>query len=128
MPPVPPDHVVQTLADADVGLCLIQPACLSYRADDAQQALRVHRWPACRCWAATSPIIGRFIEQWDVGRAVDPEDVDAIAAGAPAMLEPEANGAFREAAARACREIAWEHEQDKLIAVYREVLPLPDAP
>jgi hypothetical protein len=44
------------------------------------------------------------------------------------MLEPGPNGAFREAAARAGREIRWEDERDKLIAVYRQVLPLPDAP
>jgi glycosyltransferase involved in cell wall biosynthesis len=127
VPPVPPDQVVQTLADADVGLCLIQPACLSYRLTMPNKLFE-YTLAGLPVLGSAFPVIGRFIEQWEVGRAVDPENIDAIALALTAMLEPEANGAYREAAARAGREIDWKQEQDKLIAVYREVLPLPDAP
>jgi glycosyltransferase involved in cell wall biosynthesis len=127
VPPVPPGEVVQTLADADVGLCLIQPVCLSYRLTMPNKLFE-YTLAGLPVLGSDFPVIGGFIDKRGIGLAVDPEDVEAIAEALSGMLEPGTNGIYREAAARAAREIDWKDEQAKLIAVYRQVLPLPDAP
>lgn len=126
VPPVPSGDVVRTLADADVGLCLIQPACLSYELTMPNKLFE-YVLAGLPVLGSDFPIIGRFVEERGVGLVVDPEDVEAIAAALREMLDPAANAEFRAAAARASREITWATERDKLVEVYREVLPFAEA-
>jgi glycosyltransferase involved in cell wall biosynthesis len=124
--PVPSEQVVATLAAADAGLCLIQPACLSYRLT-LPNKLFEYVLAGLPVLGSDFPVIGGFIERWGVGLTVDPTDPEAIGAALEAILEPEANARHRAAAAAAAEQIRWEDEREKLVRVYRETLPLPEA-
>jgi glycosyltransferase involved in cell wall biosynthesis len=126
VPPVPSSEVVSTLSSSDVGLCLIQPICLSYRLTMPNKLFE-YVLAGLPVLGSDFPVIGEFIRTGGAGRVVDPEDVEAIARALDEMFDPATNAALREATARAAGTIHWEDERDKLVRVYRQVLPLPDA-
>ncbi len=122
VPPVPPSDVVRTLADSDVGLCLIQPACLSYVLTMPNK-LYEYTLAGLPVLGSDFPVIGQFVRERGIGLTVDPEDIDAIAAALRELLDPVRNAEFRAATASAAAEIDWNQEESKLIEVYRELLP-----
>jgi glycosyltransferase involved in cell wall biosynthesis len=122
VPPVPSGDVVGTLAAADVGLCLIQPVCLSYRLT-LPNKLFEYVLAGVPVLGSDFPVIGDFLREREAGLTVDPEDVDAIAAALVEMLEPARQSELRRATAEAAASISWRSERQKLVEVYRAVLP-----
>jgi glycosyltransferase involved in cell wall biosynthesis len=115
--PVAPEEAPSVLADADVGLALIEPACLSY---EMTLPNKLYEYAAAGLPVLCSeiPVLAREVREHGIGAVADPADPAAVAAALRAMLEPEANARFREAARLLAAEATWTQEREKLAAVY----------
>ena len=118
---VAPGRVVERLAGADVGLCLIEPICLSYELT-LPNKLFEYAAAGLPILATDLPTIADTVRTWDAGEVVPHDDPGAVAAGlARLLLDPEryrraAHGARALAAAN-----PWSHERDRLAEVYARV-------
>ena len=120
-PPVPPSDVVRALADADAGLVLFQPNCLSHRLVLPNKLFEyVHA--GLPVVGSDLPMIARFVSEHGVGATVEPTDVHAIADALRHVLEPRRHEELRAAARRAAETVTWEREGEVLADVYRDVL------
>jgi glycosyltransferase involved in cell wall biosynthesis len=115
--PVAPGDAPSVLADADVGLALIEPACLSY---EMTLPNKLYEYVAAGLPVLSSevPVLAREVREQGVGEVADPAYPAAVAAALRAVLEPEANARFCEAAQRLAAEATWTEERKKLAAVY----------
>jgi glycosyltransferase involved in cell wall biosynthesis len=115
--PVAPEQAPTVMGDADVGLALIEPACLSYRMTLPN---KLYEYAAAGLPVLSSdvPVLAREVRRHGIGAVADPADPLAVAAALRALLDPEANARFRAAAKRLAREAVWEKEREKLTAVY----------
>jgi glycosyltransferase involved in cell wall biosynthesis len=116
---VTPAELIQTIREADVGLALIQPVCLSYRMSLPN---KVFEYVAAGLPVLGSdlPAISELVNEHRIGLLAEPGEVEDVAAKLGEMLEPERNGAFRDAAREAAGVLNWEREAERLAAVYRE--------
>jgi glycosyltransferase involved in cell wall biosynthesis len=116
---VTPAELVQTIREADVGLALIQPVCLSYRMSLPN---KVFEYVAAGLPVLGSdlPAISELVNEHRIGLLAEPGEVEDVAAKLGEMLEPERNGAFRDAAREAAGVLNWDREAERLAAVYRE--------
>jgi glycosyltransferase involved in cell wall biosynthesis len=114
---VAPGEAPAVLADADVGLALIEPACLSY---EMTLPNKLYEYVAAGLPVLSSdvPVLAREVRAHGVGAVADPADPAAVAAALRSLLEPEANARCRAAAVRLAAETVWERENEKLAAVY----------
>ena len=119
--PVPPERLLATLGDADVGLALIEPVCLSYRLT-LPNKLFEYALAGLPVLGSDLPMIASFIDEHGLGTTVDPGDPAAIAAALTEILEPERNQRYREAAARSAAALDWSSEREILTRTYREAL------
>jgi glycosyltransferase involved in cell wall biosynthesis len=115
--PVAPQEAPTVLADAGVGLALIEPACLSY---EMTLPNKLYEYVAAGLPVLSSdvPVLAREVRDQGIGTVADPADPAAVAAALRAVMEPEANARFRTAAARLAEEATWQREREKLAAVY----------
>lgn len=115
--PVAPEEAPAVLGDADVGLALIEPACLSY---EMTLPNKLYEYVAAGLPVLSSdvPVLAREVREHGLGAVADPADPAAVAAALRSLLRPEANARCREAARRLAAETVWEREQEKLAAVY----------
>lgn len=116
---VSPDELIETIREASVGLALIQPICLSYRMSLPN---KVFEYVAAGLPVLGSdlPAISALVNEHRIGLLAEPGEVDDVAAKLGEMLEPDRNGAFREAAREAFGILNWSREAEQLAAVYRE--------
>ena len=116
---VTPAELIQTIREADVGLALIQPVCLSYRMSLPN---KVFEYVAAGLPVLGSdlPAISELVNEHRIGLLAEPGEVEDVAAKLGEMLEPERNGAFRDAAREAAGVLNWDREAERLAAVYRE--------
>jgi glycosyltransferase involved in cell wall biosynthesis len=122
VPPVPPDSVAPTLAQADLAAVLITSASVSeYRSIPNKFFEAV---------AAGLPIvfslipeIKRMDDQYDLGLACDPTNPKDIAEKIEQMLQPENLTRYRENILLLRDALNWETEQEKLIAIYENIFP-----
>ena len=115
---VPPDRVVGEIAAATAGLALIQPSCLSYSLS-LPNKLFEYLAAGLPILAADVPTIREFAARNRVGVVVAPDDLEAIAAGMLAIVDPERNRRLREAVAEAGTRLTWERESTLLTQAYR---------
>jgi glycosyltransferase involved in cell wall biosynthesis len=108
------------LADADVGLALIQPSCLSYELT-LPNKLFEYTAAGVPVLGTRLPMIDDFISRHGVGMTAAPGDVGDVAAKLRAMLEPDANARMREAARRAAATLTWAGEQELLATAYGQL-------
>jgi glycosyltransferase involved in cell wall biosynthesis len=115
--PVPPDRAGDVLADADVGLALIQPACLSYELTLPNKVFEYCK-AGLPVLATDLPVLGEFVREHGIGLTAKPGDRAGLARQLAAILGPEANEDFRAAARGLGRELTWESEREGLVAAY----------
>jgi SAM-dependent methyltransferase len=121
-PAVPQEQLVAAIADADFGLMLIQPICLSYELT-LPNKLFEYAAAGLPVLGSDLPVIGQMVEEHGLGRVVPPTDVAQIA---QAMRELSDLGVGSEIGGRVrafAQANTWEHERGALEAVY-----LPQAP
>ena len=119
--PVSPSEVVEAIRGADVGLALIQPACLSYELT-LPNKLFEYVAAGVPVLGSDLPAIADFIETRGVGLVTDPLDPDRTAEALREILRPERSADFREAAQRAAADETWGRESTTLARVYIEAL------
>jgi glycosyltransferase involved in cell wall biosynthesis len=115
--PVAPGEAPAVFGDADVGLALIEPACLSY---EMTLPNKLYEYVAAGLPVLSSdvPVLAREVREHGVGTVADPADPAAVAAALREVVEPEANARYRAAARRLASEATWEREREKLAAIY----------
>jgi len=117
--PVPPDRAADVLADADLGLALIQPACLSYELTLPNKLFEyVHA--GLPVVGTNLPVIRTFIDDYGVGVTVRPGDGADLAEKVQALLDPETNAVFRARVRQAALGLSWSAERRLLESAYRE--------
>ena len=119
--PVPPSEAPLVLRDADVGLALFQPTCLSYRLG-LPNKLAEYAAAGVPQVSSNLPVMADFVETHRVGVLADPSDPRDIAAAVRRSLVPERNAAMREAALRSADQFRWPSERARLRAVYSRAL------
>jgi glycosyltransferase involved in cell wall biosynthesis len=116
---VSPDELIETISEASVGLALIQPICLSYRMSLPN---KVFEYVAAGLPVLGSdlPAISALVNEHRIGLLAEPGEVGDVAAKLAEMLEPERNGAFRDATRTAAAELHWDREAQRLADEYRQ--------
>jgi glycosyltransferase involved in cell wall biosynthesis len=115
--PVPPERAAEVLADADLGLALIEPVCLSY---EMTLPNKLYEYVAAGLPVLSSevPVLAAEVREHDLGLVVDPADPAAVAAAIEVMVDPVAQVRYREGAERLAAEAFWGKEQSRLIDLY----------
>jgi len=112
---IPNDELLGWTAAADIGLCNIVNASLSYYTT-LPNKLFEYIMAGVPVIGSDSPEIGRVIREEGVGEVSDPEDPEALAAAARKILaDPER---YRAATVGAREHYHWGIEQQKLLALY----------
>jgi glycosyltransferase involved in cell wall biosynthesis len=112
---IPNDELLGWTAAADVGLCNIVNASLSYYTT-LPNKLFEYIMAEVPVIGSDSPEIGRVIREEGVGEVCDPVDPEALAEAARRILaDPEP---YRAATRRARERYHWGIEQQKLLDLY----------
>jgi glycosyltransferase involved in cell wall biosynthesis len=119
--PVPPQRVVEEIAQATAGVALIQPACLSYELSLPNKVFE-YLAAGLPILASDVPVIAELVERYGVGLVVAPDDPEAIAAAMTAIVEPRRNDELRAAARETSARLSWEREAEGLVRTYREAV------
>ena len=118
--PVAVEDGWRVISEADVGLALIQPSCLSYELT-LPNKLFEYTAAGVPVLGSRLPMISDFISSHGVGLTAAPGDVSDVAAKLRAMLEPEANERMRAASRTAAAELTWAAERERLASAYEEL-------
>ncbi len=116
-PPVPPTEVAEAIADADIGLVLIQPTSLSHRMS-LPNKLFEYLAAGLPVVATDLPVMGPLVRDEGLGEVVAPGDVAAIADAMLRLANPERNARVRDRVGEFRRRVSWEQERRVLEAVY----------
>ncbi|HLT96507.1 MAG TPA: glycosyltransferase family 4 protein [Acidimicrobiia bacterium] len=116
--PIPNHELLHWTASADVGLCNIVNASLSYYTT-LPNKLFEYMMAEVPVLGSDSPGIGRVVAETGVGEVIDPVDPEAIAAATRKILaDPEP---YRAACRRARNRYNWQVESEKLLSVYERL-------
>jgi len=106
---VAPERVLEAAGEADVGLVLIEPICLSYRMS-LPNKLFEYVAAGVPVLGSDLPEIGRLIGEHGIGLVAQPDQVADIASKLTEMLRPERSREFRLAVRRAAEQLSWQRE------------------
>lgn len=116
---VPSAQVPQTLADADVAVVYVRPICLSYLYSLPNKLFEsIHA--GLPIVAADLPDTAEVVRRYGVGEVFDARTPADLAAAIRAVLADP--GHYRRAAVAAARDLTWEHEAARMVALYDRVL------
>jgi glycosyltransferase involved in cell wall biosynthesis len=113
--PVAPREVVDAIAGAAAGLCLIQPVCRSYELS-LPNKLFEYLAAGVPVLCSDLPVMACVIGANGLGEIVDQADPEAIAAGARRLLCADRD--LRDRVLRFGRAHLWEDEAGKLARLY----------
>jgi glycosyltransferase involved in cell wall biosynthesis len=120
---VPPDAVVPTVAQGDLGLCLFQGGHLSYYWTLPNKFFE-YLHAGVPVLASDFPETKRLVDQYEVGAVCDPGDPADIARKVNDLLSrPDDLARMRDNALKAAQELNWEHERERLVGLYRRLVP-----
>lgn len=121
VPPAAVHNVAPTLAQAHAAAVLIASGATSYHL-----ALPNKFFEAVAAGlpiiASPIPEVKALVERYDLGVLCDPTDPAAIAAAIQTLLQPDNYARYRANAQCARAELTWEHEEQKLVALYARLL------
>lgn len=121
--PIPNDELLYYTASADVGLCVIRGQSLSYRWSMPNKLFE-YMMAGIPVVASDFEEMGRVVREEGVGTVCDPDDPESIAVAVRAIVDdPEAAARFRAATRVAISRYNWDHEEQKLLALYRRLEP-----
>jgi glycosyltransferase involved in cell wall biosynthesis len=125
-PPVPHQEVVRVAAQADIGLVMIKPSCLSY-----EYALPNKLFECLHAGlpmvASDLPELRRVVLGEEVGLVCDHDDPGSIAEAVKAIIaDPELSEKMRLCAITAAETYTWDREREYLFGVYRRLGLLRD--
>jgi len=117
LPPVGPDAVLDAIADAGIGLMLIQPACLSYELT-LPNKLFEYTAAGLPILASDLAVIGPLVRAEGIGEVVPATNVELIAGAIERLLDPAVNARLRERVRSFAARNTWESERRALERVY----------
>lgn len=121
VPPVPPDSIAPTLAQAHVALVLVESDSLSHH-----YALPNKFFEAVAAGIplviAPTPEVERLVKEYDIGLTCNAHDPLSIADAVRTVLEPDNYQRLKANVQRARSEITWANEEQKLFAIYEGLL------
>ena len=121
--PIPNDELLYYTASADVGLCVIRGQSLSYRWSMPNKLFE-YMMAGIPVVASDFEEMGRVVREEGVGTVCDPDDPQSIAGAVRAIIDdPDAEARFRAATRVAITRYNWNHEEQKLLALYRRLEP-----
>jgi glycosyltransferase involved in cell wall biosynthesis len=118
---VPSSAVVDEIADADIGLALIQPVCLSYELS-LPNKLFEYAAAGLPIVASDLPVLGPLVREEGIGEAVPPSDIDSIVRAMRRLSDPAGNREVRERVRSFCERVTWDGERHALEKVYSSLL------
>ncbi|MFA5891157.1 MAG: glycosyltransferase family 4 protein [Actinomycetota bacterium] len=120
---VPHAQLVGVLATGDIGFALIKNFCLSYYLS-LPNKLTEYIHAGLPVVASDFPEMRSVVEGNQVGIVCDPSDPAAIARSVNELLaDTEGLERMKANARAAARELNWELESKRLLAIYRELIP-----
>jgi glycosyltransferase involved in cell wall biosynthesis len=120
VPPVHPDSVAPTLAQADIGVVTITSLSLSYHLSLPNKFFESIA-AGLPLIVSGIPELARMVEQYDIGLVCDPSDPADIAAKVSTLLQPDNLARYKANVERARQELNWANEEKKLVAVYQRI-------
>lgn len=117
-PPVPPAQLPAALAEATMGLCLIQPVCRSYELT-LPNKLFEYAAAGVPVLASDMPTMASLVRKHDLGEVVPAADAHAIAAALERLAQPQRRSTAAQHARTFARANDWASEAATLSAVYR---------
>lgn len=121
VPPVSPQAVANTLAQADIGVALFTLDALNYRFAMPNKLFE-YIAAGLPILVGQAPDIAQVIEEFQLGIVCNEKDPKAIAEGILQLLEPENHRRFRRNVIKARQTLCWETEEEKLISLYENIL------
>jgi glycosyltransferase involved in cell wall biosynthesis len=115
--PVDPEAVPAAICDADVGLMLIQPVCLSYELT-LPNKLFEYAAAGVPIVASDLQVSGAIVRDERLGTVVPPDDPRRVAEAIARLSEPEVNAEARERVRAFAARETWEQERRSLERVY----------
>lgn len=120
--PIPNDELLHWTAAADVGLCNIVNASISYYTT-LPNKLFEYAMAEVPVLGSDSPGIGRVVAETGIGEIVDPVDPQSLATATQKILaDPEP---YRAACRVARERYNWDVESKNLLAVYEKLVGNP---
>lgn len=118
---IPPDELVAFIAQFDIGIVLFQPSSLNY-AHALPNKLFEYLMAGLPVLASNIDTLSAYINQFDFGITVDPDDVRAITEGIQTMITaPVKMKNWHQNALSASEVLNWEQEEHKLIEIYGQI-------
>jgi glycosyltransferase involved in cell wall biosynthesis len=120
---VPPESVVATVGQGDLGMCLFQASHLSYYWTLPNKFFE-YLHAGVPVLASDFPETRRLVDRYEVGAVCDPGDPAGIATAVNDLLSrPDDLVRMRDNALKAAQELNWEHERERLLGLYRRLVP-----
>lgn len=121
VPPVPPDSVAPTLAQADASVVLVASQPLHY---DLTMANKFFESVTAGLPIVCSPTTAaaRVMREYNLGILCDPSNPTLIADAIARILQPENQQLYRANVQQAQNIFTWETEERKLVALYKHLL------
>jgi len=122
VPPVPPEEVVTSASEHDVGIINIWPENESHRWTGSNK-LFDYMGAGLAELVTNLDFTRRIVEEEGIGRVFDPPDVDRIAEAIAWLLEhPEEVTRMKRNAVAAAPKYTWDAQAETLYAVYERAL------
>lgn len=118
-PIVPPDEVLSYTQSADIGLSLIEDVCLSYRYC-LPNKLFEYLLSGVPVVVSDFPDMVAVVDFYECGWKVETTSDNILAL--VENITPHDIAAKKEGVCRAQEELGWDKEEEKLIALYKELL------
>jgi glycosyltransferase involved in cell wall biosynthesis len=118
---IPLEELLSRTAEADVGVTLLQDTCENHRLA-LPNKLFEYVAAGVPVVASDLPELRRAMAELGAGRVVDAGSPEAVAAALRAALAERGGEAVRAASERARSLLSWEHERERLLAVYERAL------
>jgi glycosyltransferase involved in cell wall biosynthesis len=122
VPAVPPDRLLATTSEADVGVTLFEASCENYRLT-LPNKLFEYVAAGVPVVGSSMPEVERVIVEHEIGWTVDPSSPDMIARVLRIALEAASDPEVRTRLIKADASFSWPEEGDKLVQLYRAVAP-----
>jgi glycosyltransferase involved in cell wall biosynthesis len=122
----PPERLLASTAEADVGVSLLQDTCENHRLALPNKVFE-YLTAGVPVVVSDLPELRRLVDEYGIGWAVPPADPEAVAAGLRAALAARGDAALRARGENAARGLSWREERRRLLAVYgASSRPAPD--
>ncbi len=118
---VPLSQALESIAECEMGLMLIQPVCRSYELT-LPNKLFEYAAAGLPILASDLPVIGRVVRAEGIGEVVAAEDIEQIARAMERLADHDVNVRLRERAVAFAERETWDRERAVLAGAYAQAV------